>query len=194
MALEHNVGHVLAALKKLAAPFWGKPRIASFVYAVVRQVQEIEDVAHDIIDAWMIDNATGPRLTSIGQFVGQENTGAWDEDTYRLYIKARIRINRSEGTRKDVWDVTQLLGVRAKITPVYPAANRIDLLDNPEQSATIAVLLGDTVGAGIGAMTISGATEEERFWWPTAGDSDGPAWGTESDPGSGAASVYVIEA
>lgn len=106
MIWRRNVA-VLAILN-LAAPFWGKPRIASFVHAVALELQELEDVFYDLTVNRTVDKATGVHLNILGRIVGEPRY-ARSDPAYRIALKAKILTNRSLGRWKDL---LQLLEVR----------------------------------------------------------------------------------
>lgn len=55
-----------------------------------------------------VTTATGVRLDAIGKLVGQAR-GGLDDDDYRRFVAARISVNRSNGTRNEVYSITRLM-------------------------------------------------------------------------------------
>jgi hypothetical protein len=150
-----NETHVADGLLKFAAPFWGKPRWASLYKAFGLQIQELENVAWDVIESRMLSNANAARLKVLGALVGQHDPGLGIE-VFRNLIRVRIRVNRSEGRLGDVIEVLQLLGIprsNRTITPVYPAKIRVDLSGTmPLPMAPLSQILNDTTAAGVGVI------------------------------------------
>jgi hypothetical protein len=101
--------HARRAILSLNPVFWGKPRIASFVWAITTEVQELEDAILSVISLRMVDNAGDVQLEVLGRIVGQRNTGGFDTELYRSIIKAKIRTNRSRGTLRDILEVVRLI-------------------------------------------------------------------------------------
>lgn len=122
-----NVDHVQAGLGLLLSQYQGKPRIAALLSSFLRRIQELDDAAIEVLIARLIDNAIGAQLLVIGRIVGQPNEGSWDDDTYRIFIKARIRANQSNGHGDDVIDVVNLVeAADFVLSEVYPAAMYVD--------------------------------------------------------------------
>lgn len=127
MPLVKIEDHVQQGLDLLLSQYKDKPRIAAVLTSWLDRIQVLEDVAFDIKIARMIDNAVGAQLLVIGRIVGQANERDWDDDTYRLFIKARIRANQSNGHGDDVIDVLNLVeAADFVLREYYPAAMFID--------------------------------------------------------------------
>ena len=123
MPLVKIEDHVEQGLALLISQYRDKPRIAALLSSYLRRVQELEDAAFDVLVSKLIDSATGAQLEFIGRIVGQHNERDWDDDTYRLYIKARIRANQTGGHADDVIDVLNLVETADFVLDeVYPAA------------------------------------------------------------------------
>jgi hypothetical protein len=106
--LVHITDHVRTALFNLNAPFIGKPRIASIVWAFVSEIKELENAIQSVINLRQLDNAGLEQLKVLGKIVG-EPYASQDVEVYRAYVKARILVNRSGGTINDLLRVIQLL-------------------------------------------------------------------------------------
>ena len=101
MTLEHKTDHTGAGLLKLAPPFWGKPRIATFLIAFLDECQALEDAVWTVLDGIDVDTCGWWVLSRLAKIVGEPSRPA-DVEDLRVRVKARIRINRSSGTREDV--------------------------------------------------------------------------------------------
>ncbi len=106
--MEQITDHARRAILNVNPKFWGKPTIASFIWAITSEVQELEDAIFSVINLRMVDNAGDVQLEVLGRIVGQKNFG-FDTETYRALIKAKIRTNRSRGTLKDILETAKLL-------------------------------------------------------------------------------------
>ncbi len=157
MTFAPNETHAQDAVQKLAAPFWGKPRWAALLTSFTREVQEIENAARDMLAKRTLAIATGVRLAVLGKLVGQIDPGL-GEEVFRTLIRVRIRINRSNGSRNDVIEVLQLLGIplaQRQITNSYPAKIRVDLTGAlPLPIELLTQLLNDTCSAGVGCIVV----------------------------------------
>ena len=106
--IDHVTDHTTQALDLLLERFKGKPNLAAFLSAFMEQVQDIEDAIVALADSRIIDKAQGAQLDRIGRIVGQER-GARADDVFRMYIKARVRLNLSSGRPDDCLSIVRLL-------------------------------------------------------------------------------------
>lgn len=126
MALS-NIDHVQAGLALLISQYQGKPRLAALLSSYLRRIQELDDAAIEVLIARLIDSAVAAQLVVIGRIVGQVNEGSWDDNTFRLFIKARIRANKSNGHADDVIDVVNLVeAADFVLREFYPATMFVD--------------------------------------------------------------------
>lgn len=95
-------------LGRLYWQFRSKPRIVAWTRMIARQVQDVEDVFQAILSIVSIDDSVGAQLDNLGRFLGQPRAGL-DDDTYRLYLKARIIANKSDGTPEAIYKVFRAL-------------------------------------------------------------------------------------
>lgn len=172
--LEYHPQRVEEALVKLAAPFWGKPRIASLVRAFARESQRAEDEAFELFACAAVATAPGWALALLGKLIGQARHGL-NIEQFRLAILAHAIANRTQGGVADLLAVLEaVLGeVDVGFAELGNANLRIDVLDEiPADSAEVLVeVLPHARAAGVGlqfAYSTSGA-----FIW---GES---AWGSE---------------
>ncbi len=121
--LTHITDHFRAGYLELIGPFLGKPRIASFIWALVTGLQEVENAIQSVITLRMVDTATLTQLKVLGKIVGQRYASE-DTEVYRSLIKARIAANRSSGTMNDILRVVQALDY-AHIPEWWLPANNI---------------------------------------------------------------------
>jgi len=108
MALTPITRHFGEALVKLAMPFWGKPRMAALLQAMVQRVQEIENCAWDVLERYTLGGADTARLDVLGRIVGQPRFWS-DDEIYRAVLRGKIRANRSRGLTDDIVDVVQAI-------------------------------------------------------------------------------------
>lgn len=86
----------------------GKVKIDKWVRLVAAQFQDLEDAAQSLLTIVNIDDSVGAQLDNLGRIVGQPR--AVNEDAgYRLYLKACIAANRSNGTAEDLYRVFRAL-------------------------------------------------------------------------------------
>ncbi len=121
MALTPKIDneHFHEALVKLAMPFWGKPRIAALLQAMVNQVQGFEDEVWEVLERYTLDGADDARLAVLGRIVGQHNAG-WTTEEYRAVLRGKIRANSSCGRADDIIEVIVLvMQLTTEVVHVY---------------------------------------------------------------------------
>jgi hypothetical protein len=85
-----------------------KSAITALMQSYLRQIQALEDGIYEVILERSLDTAVGVQLTVLGRLIGQSRILA-DDDRFRQILRARIRINRSEGTPEDILGIAILL-------------------------------------------------------------------------------------
>lgn len=83
--------------------------VQRFVGAVAGSFQTLEEALQQIYYGLRVDTAVGAQLTQIGDFVGRPRAGVDDDDIYRRYVRAQIRVNRSDGISSDLLAVLSLI-------------------------------------------------------------------------------------
>lgn len=107
-AIDYVADWETRLLGRLYWQFRGKPNITAWVKMVARQFQDVEDVYQAILTIISIDDSVGAQLDNLGRFLGQPRAGL-DDATYRLYLKARIIANKSDGTPEAIYKVFRAL-------------------------------------------------------------------------------------
>ena len=161
MPLVKIEDHVEQGLRLLLSQYRDKPRIAALLSSYLRRVQELETAIFDVLVSRLIDTAVDEQLRKIGRIVGQPNQGSWDDDTYRLYIKARIRANKSNGHGDDVIDVLNLVeAADFVLSEVYPAAMYVDFETQPDADPAILIELARRAkGSGVRLQLLYGSRD-----------------------------------
>lgn len=108
MSITQRTDHVELGLSRLIEQYKEQPNITKLLEIILVQIQELEDAAWSVLVDRLLENATGKSLVTLGRIVGQPYRGNSDEE-YKLFIKARIRVNRSNGHADDVIEVLRLL-------------------------------------------------------------------------------------
>lgn len=118
-------------INRLLYQFQSKPKIVSFLTAILNQVQESEDSKFDLLNGASIYTAMGERLDVCGSIVGEERLGKTDAE-YRDAILQRIAINTSNGTPNKLLQILQILtgATVIRLWEHYPA-NIIFYSNNP---------------------------------------------------------------
>ncbi len=149
--LAHNENHVAEGLALLIQQFKGKPRLEAILSSYLEQVQELEDDFWDVFSNRWVETAEGIQLDGLGEIVGERRQGAPD-DEYRAFVRARIRVNRSNGKMPELVEILSLIldGEEVVAREYYPAAIVMGALDELEVNAKrVSSMLRQAKGGGI---------------------------------------------
>lgn len=129
MPITHITDHADQALLLLLEQYQDKPRLRGLLLSYVNRCQELEDAAWDVIIRRMIENAADAQLDTIGRIVGETRKGRAD-DLYRIWILARIAINKSHSHASDIITVLRIVEAEPfRYREFYPAAVLIEFTD-----------------------------------------------------------------
>lgn len=101
------IDHVAAGLSRLYMQF-RKPKIIELLTMYLERWNQLEAVCQDLRTMRNIYNAVGAQEDNIGKKVLQARNGL-DNDTYRLYLFARIATNNSDGGIEDFIKIAKLI-------------------------------------------------------------------------------------
>lgn len=152
MPITHDLEHASEADALFIDQYKDKSRLSALLASYVRVFQGAEDALWDVYIKRLLDNATAAQLDTIGAIVGQPRIGT-DDDAYRLFIRTRIRANRSRGRPEDIVQVAAiaLSGIRFDYLEYYPASFVVEVLDPlPDFVTFIHDILTATKPAGVG--------------------------------------------
>ncbi len=100
--------HKTRARAVLLSQYQGKPNIEALVEALALGAQMLEDQTFDVLISTTLTSASGHALDQWGALVG-EVRGDLDDEDYRRFISARIKVNNSEGTTDELIEIWSLL-------------------------------------------------------------------------------------
>lgn len=138
---DNNI--VQGGLDVLISQYQNRYRIEGVIKSILTEVQESEDAIYDVGNFFLVDNAVGIGLDYLGNIVGQARNGL-DDDLYRTFIRARIGVNKSNGTPTDLMTVAEIIEEPNPEFPnqifptyieVYPASVIIYLYGNLDSIA-----------------------------------------------------------
>jgi hypothetical protein len=152
-----TIDHIVNGTSKVVSQYRGRPRFLARLACYLNQVQHIEDAIFAVRNAFKLNTATGFRLDWVGAKVGQPRVGSTDEE-YRLYIRARIKANRSLGKASDIQAIASLLlsEFRYWETSVAIQVETEQVLTSA-QAEIIQALLQRAAGGGIPVFLVSSA-------------------------------------
>lgn len=146
--------HVADGEARLIEAFKNKPLLKAVLDVSLARVQHFEDVMWDVYIGVWLPNAIGVQLDNLGDIVGEPRKGRAD-DLYRLWVKARILANRSNGKQQELLAVLRLLisdGPTVTYTRVPPAAFRIEIagmVGSGDVARTVRDILTQMKAAGV---------------------------------------------
>lgn len=182
------------ALGKLLGQFKGRARIEALLAILAQPFQDLEDSARQLLTQRLVDNAVGEQLDVLGRIVRQPRDGR-DDDTYRLWIRARTKLNLSSGTGPQILEIVAL---------VLPD-NEFHLINSPPASFSleahgavdvalveaVAEILREAADAGVRSELISSAEDDATTFSfsddDTASASDLQGFGDDLDALEGGA-------
>lgn len=171
MTFAQITDHEPTGLFHLAPPFWGKPRIASWLLAYLAEVQAAEDAIWSYLDGIDVDTCERYALEGLARIVG-EPTRPDDDEELRLRVKGRILVNQSDGT------ATSIAALIAALTTgevhVLDDAEEIRVLQydtDPYDPDVAAEMLDEACAAGKESCWITG-TGAGSWALPAYGDTD----------------------
>lgn len=182
--------HVEKGLALTLSQYRARPIFELWLVSYLRQVQCLEDAAYDVILSRFVDRAKNAQLDLIGKLVGEPRLGRTD-DVYRVFVAARIRINRSSGRYRDLVDVYNIIcSAPKRMLDVPPANVALEVLDVPDIDPMLLLsMLRDTKAAGVGiSLVVPTVAPSLQFLCGTVGAEIIPAangCGDVNDPSSG---------
>ena len=145
--------HVEDAKKRLLYQYNDSVKLKDLIDSLFgNQIQDLENALWELKDRLNIDASSGIQLDKIGAIVGQERLGFQDQ-IYRLFIKARIGKNTSESEIEKIITVWKLMSQSTVVHLVEGFPAELYLYYNvplPEYLVTYTFeLIQKVCGAGI---------------------------------------------
>ncbi len=186
-----NLGIVVAHANKADSRLIERfklPVIRAVLAAAAEECTIAENMIWNVLLSRYIDHAEGVSLDYLGNRVGEPRSSQNDPN-YRVRIRARVLINRSQGHPEDLYAIIRALGATGRIWNTGDASMRADITAvpaNPEVARQIAELLGEATSGGVGLHVTTPTTEGIAAIWDSAyADPGGALWGSEYDPDAG---------
>ncbi len=193
--IDKITAHADAAKARLLQQYKASPNLMALMDALFgSQVQEIEDVLHDLYTRLDIDSCDGRQLDNIGTIVALERMG-FDDSLYRILLKAEIGKDVSNGTMEEVINVWKLISQagRVQVVETYPA--QIELYsDTPiagEIAAFTGALMQKTVGAGVKVDFLAIVFSTTNAFGFDPDDADVNGFGDLNDASAGGELAYI---
>lgn len=133
--VEYIDSHVDNAKGRLIRQYRQGSNVEDICGALVGPLQTSEDDLFGLYSMLDIDTMTGVNLDRIGAIIGQER-GGYNDENYRTFLKARVKINNSTGTIDEIVELWNLFnpGETIEVREQFPA--QIELLTTAERPST----------------------------------------------------------
>jgi hypothetical protein len=164
--LEHITDHQGRAIRRLVRQYREATNLQGLVSVSTAEHQTLEDQFWQMF-AETVESAEDAQLDVYGGIVGQEREGR-DNDTYRLWIKTRVRINRSCGSIPEIVSILVALvsgTTFVRLEEQFPAAIEVHMGYTAALDwAQAAAILRKCKAGGVRALlTVEGADEGEML-------------------------------
>ncbi len=192
--IDKVLTHTEDAKKRLLHQYKGRPNLEALIDALGgQQIQDIENALHGLYRRLNIDDQEETQLDRIGSIVGQ-NRFDFDDTVYRLWIKAKIAQNISDGTIERILDIWRLISGRDRVQLMenYPA--EVALWTDTELDEGIVDLvfsfLQKVTGGGIPVGYIGVFDPDNAFGFEDSGPDTG-GFGDATDSSAGGQLAFI---
>jgi hypothetical protein len=188
MALTTINDHVARALARLLTQNRNSLSHRGLVSAFVNQAQALEDALFAFLLIRNVDTATSAQLDEIGAIIGQPREARTDTD-YRLWIHARILLNKGSGEIETLIAVADLLFPGASIRLVeIPPAGAVIFVEGAVFTSVYARQVANilrTGKAGGVALRVRYQVADDAHTFVFGATSAGLGFGDTSNPSTG---------
>jgi hypothetical protein len=186
----------------LFTDYTGQVNVKLIIGVYLDLFQDIETAIYAVYLSRQLDKATGAQLDLLGALVGQAR-GNFSDTDYKPLIRARILVNRSDGTSRAITDIAAAMIRGSNVTAAY-----VDTYDfkwqisffNVLASFSYAVVVewanmlrrAKALGSGTDII-YSGTSTDHTLIWCTVAEQNTTAsqWDTVAGSGKGDWSLYA---
>lgn len=158
--------HLAKGLSRVIEQWKDKAVVNAICKMILVECQRIEDAFGDIADSRLIDNVkcADRSLELVGGLVGEPRRGRVDA-VYKLWIKARVKVNKSNGEFDELIEIIDIVESSDYIAEEYfPAALYYefgDLVDAP--ASDLFEMLKEAKSGGVWLGMIYGDVTDDPF-------------------------------
>ena len=179
-----------------------KANIKAITTVYLQVFQDIEAAVYATYQSRLLDKATGAQLDLLGKIVGQLR-GNFSDTDYKPLIRARILVNRSDGTSRAMTEIVAAMIEGSSVTAVYAdtydfkwQVSFFDILASFSYAVVLAwaAMLRQAKALGSGSDIIySGTTTNHALVWCTVAEQNTTTsqWDTVASAGKGAWSLVA---
>lgn len=204
------------ARTRVTEQFKGKVILDKFLQLMLQLRNDIQLTLKDLMQLRSIDTATGAQLDELGDIVGQERTlygliygddpnpqtVVLDDDSYRLFIRAKIAKNTTRATPEDTMKFANLIfqakgsTVQSEGTASYTLMIGKELTPFEEALINYVSTSGDydvrLLPKPVGVRVNYGTFDPDNFF-AFKGVTGGKGYGTLGDPSVGGKYASIIQ-
>ena len=129
MALEQIQGHEPVGIVKLAPPFWGKPRIASWLVALLAEIQVLEDAIWSYLDGLDVDTCDRWVLEGLAKQRGREFDAITVYVDYQTQLPLYVMTKRRDGRLVEIGIPVHRFSGDVFDYPQWPGGERAFVFD-----------------------------------------------------------------
>lgn len=164
------------ALARLLYQYQQSTNLRAIVSTVASQLQELENVAADVLSGRVLDVATGEQLDGVGQYAGLARSGMSD-DEYRAAIRLQIARNNSQSNASSVFSIFALATLSDDMYLIELLPNGIQIFgDGSSLPDNLNSIMESAVAVAVGPVSIVltfGDAFADSFRLAEASDSSG---------------------
>jgi len=177
----HNPALVAEGITRLLEQYKGSETLKKLLTIYLEEIQELEDANFAVITSRFLEGAEGAQLDVLGALVGELRQGKTDE-AYKVWITARIRLNRSFGRPDDVIECLHLVTDATFVYEEYSSAFfTVVFWDRPEFPNDVTAITYLAKAIGVGMLVVypppEGVSGFEGFLFRDYGAVDDPDHG-----------------
>ncbi len=183
--------HVADAKARLSGQYKEKPLIEGTIGIIAKQVQDLENLFFDIIDAEVLSSAEGAFLDNLGELVVQPREGLGDA-FYRIVIAVKIVKNFSKGEPASIIRAARLIFSTSSVHYMNLGGGNVGLhvtggTTPPVPSSFIYESLTEVAAAGVKIVfiTVSPPDTDDSDMFAYDGSGPGKGFGSLTDPNAG---------
>lgn len=151
MGYEKNTEHIGEGIANLVEQFKDTPKLQALLATFLRQIQEVEDAASDVLTETNLDTAVGVQLDNIGAVVGEPRSGRSDLQ-YSTAIRVRQLLSLSEGTPENIIELIRAItidvGLTVDLQEFFPAGFIARIVEPIDPDVVDTDQIGSIVASG----------------------------------------------
>lgn len=152
------------ALSLLLPQFDNSPKLKGLIEGSLEPSTSFQSGLNQLIDAYSLNNAEGLQLDRIGKLLNVERQDRSDTD-YRAAIKARIIINKSTGSGKNLIEMLKLvLGDDAEFRVVEQFPASVQVIIYQSQNVIDERVVNDILPIGVRGIFFGNPYEGKDIW------------------------------